>query len=478
MFEQGIFPRDLKTSIIHPIYKSGDKEDINNYRPISVLPVISKIMEKLINRRLLDFLNTFNVLSKNQYGFRTGISTENAISDLTRNITKLLDNQKKALCIFLDLKKAFDTVSIPTLLYKLNKIGIRGNFLSLLTDFLQERSQMVKLDDCTYSNVNISKGYGVPQGSVLGPTLFLIYINDLTNLKLNNGCVFSYADDTALLFQGDNWPKVFDVAEIGLSKVMHWLNLNLLSLNMTKTNYMTFSIRDSMQPDNNLKISAHTCNKKNILNRCNCYKLERVNQTKYLGVILDKNLSWYPQLKVVANRSRKFIWLFKHLRGIADKELVIHIYMSLVQPLLSYCITIWGGTYKTTFINIERAQRLILKIMLRKRRLFSTNSLYQEANVLTVRQIYILQCILNVHKNNSFDPNLINKRKINTAVRVNVPKTVFARRQFSTQSILLFNKLNRTLNLISLPYFACKKKITTWLKLQNYEFVENLLANL
>lgn len=477
IFDQGIFPRDLKRSIIHPIYKSGDRGDINNYRPISVLPVVSKIMEKLINSRLLGFLNTFGILSKNQYGFRTGINTESAISDLTRNITTHLDNRKKALCIFLDLKKAFDTVSIPTLLYKLNRIGIRGTFLTLLTDYLQDRSNIVKLDNYSYSDVNNSNNYGVPQGSVLGPTLFLIYINDLTNLKLANGCVFSYADDTALLFHGDSWPKVFAVAETGLTKVMDWLNLNLLSLNMTKTNYITFSIRDSTQPDSDFTITAHTCNK-NVLNSCNCYKLERVNHTKYLGVILDKNLSWYPQLDVVANRARKFIWLFKHLREIADKELIIYIYMSLVQSLLLYCIPIWGGTYKTTFINIERVQRLILKVILRKKRLFGTNLLYKEANVLTVRQLYVLQCILYVHKNYSFNPKLLNKRKVNTVVRVDATKTKFARKQFSAQSVLLYNKINRTLNLISLPYFACKKKVTTWLKLQSYEDIENLLAGL
>lgn len=477
IIEQGIFPRDLKRSIIHPIYKGGDRGDINNYRPISVLPVISKIMEKLINSRLLGFLNTFSILSKNQYGFRTGISTENAISDLTRNVTTHLDNKKKALCIFLDLKKAFDTVSIPTLLYKLNRIGIRDNFLALLTDYLQDRTQIVKLDKNTYSNVNISNNYGVPQGSVLGPTLFLIYINDLTNLKLVNGCVFSYADDTALLFHGDNWPEVFAMAETGLAKVMGWLNMNLLSLNMSKTNYITFSIRDSMQPVNNLTISAHTCKRSVDPSKCNCFKIERVNNTKYLGVILDKNLSWYPQLDMVANRARKLIWLFKHLREIADRKLIIYIYTSLVQSLLLYCIIIWGGTYKTTFINIERVQRLILKVMLRKKRLFSTNLLYKEANVLTIRKLYIQQCILNVHKNYSFNPQLLSKRKVNTVVRVKATKTAFAQKQFSAQSVFLYNKINRILNIFSLTHYTCKKKVTTWLKLQSYETIENLLSN-
>lgn len=119
------------------------------------------------------------------------------------------------MCIFLDLKKAFDTVSVSTLISKLYKIGIRGSFLTLISDYLHARTQRVKLDDKTISKDVSTSEYGVPQGSVLGPTLFLIYINDLTNLKLLNGRVFSYADDTALLFHDDNWNDVFKKAEIG-----------------------------------------------------------------------------------------------------------------------------------------------------------------------------------------------------------------------------------------------------------------------
>jgi hypothetical protein len=477
ILEQGIFPRNLKRSIIHPVYKSGDRGDINNYRPISVLPIFAKIIEKLINSRLISYLNRFDILSKNQYGFRTGISTEDAILDLTRNITSHLDSKKKALCIFLDLKKAFDTVSIPTLILKLNRIGIRGNFLALLSDYLQDRSQVVKLDNDTFSNVTKTNNYGVPQGSVLGPTLFLIYINDLTNLILTKGCVFSYADDTAILFHGDNWSEVFNTAESGLVKVMHWLKLNLLSLNMSKTNYITFSIRAGSQPETNLCITAHSCQNTDTSNACNCQIIERVNHTKYLGVIVDRNLSWYQQLEAVANRARKLIWLFKHLRDIVDRDLIIYVYKSLVQSILLYCIVIWGGTYKTKFINIERAQRLILKVMLRKKRLYGTSLLYQETGVMTVRQLYIQQCILKKHKNNVFDPKLLRKRKVNIAIPVKATKTLFAQKQFSNQSAILYNKVNKIINIFSLPYLTCKKKVSLWLKLLSYETIEDMVSN-
>lgn len=475
VFQQGIFPQLLKRSIIHPIYKSGDRDDISNYRPISVLPVISKIMEKLINNRIINYLNAFNILSNSQYGFRQGKSTEDAILELTKNITNSIDNKRKTLCIFLDLKKAFDTVSVPILLRKLEKVGIRGSFFNLIADYLNNRSQRVKLDQNTFSSDLLSTGYGVPQGSVLGPTLFLIYINDLTDLKLANGQVISYADDTALLFQDIDWPRVFDKAERGLRVVNTWLNTNSLALNTSKTNYITFSIYDSMQPDAHLTLTSHNC-LYNPNQQCSCPKIERVASTKYLGVIIDRNLSWYPQLDAVANRARKLIWLFKYLRKISDKQLITYIYTTLVQSILLYCIVIWGGTFKTNFISIERAQRTILKVMLKKNRRYRTAHLYHDADVLTVRKLYILQCLLITHKNTTIDLNILQKRNAYSVIKPKTVRTNFASKQFSAQSVNLYNKVNRILNIYSLTYRECKRTLTIWLKSLTYEEIENLLS--
>lgn len=477
-FQQGIFPRELKRSIIHPIFKSGDKGDIGNYRPISVLPVLSKILEKLINYRLTNFLNSFNLLSKSQYGFRSGISTEDAILDLTTNLTQHLEDKNKTLCIFLDLKKAFDTVSVPILIRKIEKLGIRGLFLSLVTNYLRERTQRVKLSDHLFSPDENTLDYGVPQGSVLGPTLFLMYINDLTNIQLSNGKVFSYADDTALLFHGKTWQEAYQLAETGLQKVIQWLNLNTLSLNTSKTNYIPFSIIDSLQPKINLKITAHFCQNKDSIKSCDCQSLEKVDSTKYLGVIIDKNLSWHPQLELVASRARKLIWIFKYLRDITDLQLITYIYKTLVQSILLYCLTIWGGTHKSKFISIERAQRHILKVMLRKKKRFCTNKLYGEANVLTVRQLYILQCTLKTHKTLAFDQNIVNKRTRRSVIVSGKTRTVFASKQYSVQSIKIYNTVNKKINIYTMSYQQCKKKLTTWLKSLTYQQTEDLLISM
>lgn len=199
-----------------------------------MLPVIAKILGKLLNIRLLKYLNKHNILSKSQFGFFQGKSTEDAVTALSSLVTECLDKHKKCMTVFLDLKKAFDTVSLPILVHKLEKIGIRGTALNLFNDYLSDKKQKVKLNSHICGDAMIS--YGVPQGSVLGPSLFLIYINDLCNMSVENASIFTYADDTAIVFSGESWDTVKASAEIGLERIGKWLKYNYLTLNTAKTN--------------------------------------------------------------------------------------------------------------------------------------------------------------------------------------------------------------------------------------------------
>lgn len=482
-FKQGVFPNSLKQSIITPVHKGGDIDDINNYRPISVLTAISKVLEKLLNLRLINYLNKYDLLSPSQYGFRQGKSTEDAVTALTSSIVDQIDKGKKSIAVFIDLKKAFDTVSIPILIKKLERIGIRGLPLNVFIDYLTNRRQKVRIDNYISQNNDVT--CGVPQGSVLGPTLFLIYINDLCNLCISDAKIFAYADDTAVVFSGTSWKNVTRSTEIGMSRVSEWLHINQLTLNTSKTNYICFRIRNNNQSKEDLSIKIHNCNSPSN-NKCNCPVINQVKYTKYLGIIVDEKLSWYPQLEQVANRIRKLIWIFKSLRHIisskvrltSGKSLINNIYIALAQSVLIYCISVWGGAVKTKFIIVERAQRALLKVIYFKNIRFPTEALYNECDLLSVRKLYILHSILKTHKIIELNKEVIgNRRRTKNVVLLPNANTKFASIQFNWQSAYIYNKINKELNIYNKSKYDCKILITNWLKKSSYDNIEVFIRN-
>lgn len=473
-FEKGQFPSIFKIALVTPIHKDGSKDDVGNYRPISVLSVMSKILEKLINNRLKKFLSDNDLISNNQYGFRNGISTEEAVLGLTREIGDHLDVGNKCVGVFLDLAKAFDTVSIPILLNKLLDHGIRGLPHDLLSDYLTNREQQVKLDNFVSQPSIIS--YGVPQGSVLGPTLFLIYINDLCNYNLPNCKIYTYADDTALIFNATSWESLKSIVESGIHQIQNWLKFNLLTLNINKTKYMTFAIRKSSLPNNTFNITAHTCETPG-LNNCSCFNITKTCNIKYLGVIIDQHLTWRQHIISITDRMRKLMWVFKKLRHVANEKVLITTYKALAQSVLSYCIPVWGGAAKTHLITLERAQRALLKIMFFKQIRFSTFDLHNFYKILTTRQIYILSVILLTHRQLTYiSPNLLPRRRSNTSIcRMSQCKTKFKQKQFTAQSSSLYNKFNTRLNIYPLTSSNLKRLLTQTLLTFDYDKTETFI---
>lgn len=471
----GVFPQVFKTAIIHPIHKAGARDCVNNYRPISVLSALSKVCEKVINKRLISFLEKEHVLSSNQYGFRSGSSTTQAVSNITNLIAKHLDKKEKCVGIFLDLAKAFDTVSAPLLINKMENIGIRGVALSLFKSYMSQRSQRVKIGETTSSDLPVT--FGVPQGSVLGPSLFLIYINDLCRLHLTNCQIFSFADDTALVFHGTSWEEARLKAEKGLQTTMIWLRKNVLTLNTDKTKYLTFGISSALLPDTSFSIQAHTCsNSIETQPSCQCAILTRSTTVKYLGVLLDHCLSWKSHLKMIAARTRKLIYVFKTLRHVADTQLLKVVYYSLAQSILSYCIGVWGGAKKSHLILLERAQRALLKVMTFKSFRYPTTKLYTLCDVLTIRQLFILDTILNQHSNMIYDPSLNTTRRMDRVCKTPTYRTSFIKKYNCFLGPFLYNKINKTLGIYLLSKHDCKMKLTVWLKTQNYEDTEKLFT--
>lgn len=471
-FNKGIFPSLLKESLVTPIFKNGDEADVNNYRPISVLPSISKILEKLINKRLLNYIDKYDIFSKSQFGFRRGMSTEDAVAELTSVVAEGLDSKRKCLAVFLDLKKAFDTVSHSILLQKLEYLGVRGIPLELLKSYVNGRTQRVKLGKTVSELDGIN--CGVPQGSVLGPTLFLIYINDLCNMNIPHTKILSYADDTAVVFTGESWDDVKSQAEHGLSRIAEWLNLNLLTLNTTKTNFMCFSIQDKYQPDSSFQIKIHLCDCTSNLN-CTCPIINKVQKTKYLGVMIDQKLNWHSHIDLVSSRLRKLIWIFKDLRHIVDKKLLNEIYVALAQSIIVYCITLWGGALKTKFLEVERAQRALLKVMYFKKRRFPTQSLYLYADLLSVRKLYVICAVLKKHKSLGFFPDQEMRRRKDKVVQIPFVHTRFAQNQFSHLAPQIYNKINKKLNIYSMTLRDCKSELIKWLKCLDYNEIETFI---
>lgn len=398
IFLTGIVPSHFKESVIVPVYKTGEETKINNYRPITLINNIAKIFEKCLKKRLVNYLEQFNLLSHNQFGFRAKKNAEGAIHQVINFINNKLNENKKCVAIFLDLAKAFDTVSHQILTDRMQSIGIRGIPLNILTNYLHNRKQYVKIKD-TLSQPLITK-LGVPQGTVLGPILFLIYINSLYLINNFDGNIVSFADDTVLLFSEDSWELAIRKASIGLSTVRMWLDKNLLSLNYQKTNYIAFSTTSVGDCQiNNIKIHDNLCINGNYLN-CICNEtIKLVDDIKYLGVVVDKHLRWGKHIKHITTKIRSLIPVFYQLRNIFKQKELTAIYKALVESLLRYSVINWGGLYDNALKMLKVSQNYIVRVIFKKDKRYNTDLLYNDTNLLNVKMIYIIQSINFIHFN-------------------------------------------------------------------------------
>ena len=337
--ETGIFPDNFKIGKVIPIYKSGEKNKFSNYRPISVLPTFSKILEKLFNNRLLNFIDKHNILYPGQFGFRKNMATSHALFHFTEQILNEMEEKKFTIGIFIDLKKAFDTIDHKILLDKLNAYGVRGIAGKWLTSYLSNRKQFVNVHNVCSDLLDIS--CGIPQGSILGPTLFLLYINDLCNassiLKFT-----LFADDTNLYFSGLNLHHLCNIVNDELENVNIWFKVNKLTLNPSKTKYIIFSNKNIIEPTNLI---------------INQFQIERVNKIKFLGIFIDEKLNWKSHVTYVQNKVAKIIGIFNKVKFILNTTTLFKLYNALILPFLSYCCEVWGNTYKSTLSHLFVLQK-------------------------------------------------------------------------------------------------------------------------
>lgn len=340
----------------------------------------------------------------------------------------------------MDLARAFDTVPHKQLLNVLEHSGIRGTALSVFEGYLTDRHQHTKINK-TISSPEIIKS-GVPQGTILGPILFITYINSLLNMNLG-GIAISYADDMALIFEGQTWIETKQKVMLGVNQVKYWLETFKLSLNLQKTNYIAFSPTNKNRPDfDNINITEDD-------------SITSSEKTKYLGIVIDQHLKWHHHINYVVTRIRKLVYKFYILREILNGKLTELIYKALIESLLRYGITAWGGTYKTNLKPLQTVQNYVLKVILKKNKLYPTEHLYTE-KLLNIRQLYILSTCNFMYKKEKTPISIHHKHNTRNKTNKNV---IIPKSQKTLSLKFLHNLASRFYNLLPVAIKNIKQQL-------------------
>jgi hypothetical protein len=338
-FEHGIFPQALKTARVVPIYKGGTKTDVANYRPISLLASFSKIYEKLMHKRVVEFMEMNGSLHEYQYGFRAGRSCEHALLQAQTHILDSLSKKQISLLLLIDFSKAFDMVEHTILLDKLRHYGIRGTAYKWFESYLENREQFVSVSGKDSKKTAIK--FGVPQGSILGPLLFVIYINDIPGIY-NIAKFILYADDANIIISG---VSMLDISEKfhELSRVLvKWVDCNGLALNLKKTNYMIFS-KHRIGDISDAKIAGT--------------KIDRKTEARFLGVIVDDKLNWSSHIKAVRSKMCRYVGVMYKIKYLLPVQARLQIYHSFVQSHLNFCSLVWGFACKSKIDSLFACQK-------------------------------------------------------------------------------------------------------------------------
>lgn len=375
---EGILPGSLKISKVIPIHKRGEASDVANYRQIAISGVFAKVFETVVSDRLVDFLTKYRVLNEFQYGFRKGLSTESATAALVQYVMDKLECGLVLVFMF-DLSHAFDTLEPRFLKVKLHALGIRGPINDWLVSYLTRRTIVVEIEGNYSSPHNIS--VGTPQGGVLGPLLFTIFVNDMPN-HVTAGKLFAYADDTALVVTGSTREELETNSEQVLSQFDEWCRVNKLTINYSKTKCVEFRLRVEQGADPcRFPFGGEI--------------IETVQQVKYLGTWIDSQLNWSKDIDETVKKLNSAFYVIRNLKRYLNPRSLITVYYGIVQSHLTYNVLLWGraSDLDRVFVAQKRIIRLMFGLDFRE----SCQGTFREKQIMTVVCLYIYKALARMH---------------------------------------------------------------------------------
>lgn len=388
--EEGVVPSAMKTALVKPIYKQGKVNVFSNYRPIAILSSVEKILETYVSIHVKKYLNSNHIINKKQYGFQKGRGTINLLQNFADHVYAKLNTNKIILVLFIDFTKAFDMINHKILLQTLEGIGFRGKILKWFENYLDNRSMKVKVFNETSNETKVK--YGVPQGSILGPLLYTLYVNNVFEC-IKNCMTYMFADDTALLSVNNNIDEAQHKLQQDYNNLLIWSHDNGLIVNEKKTKVMC--ITTSKRNIIGVNIISHTVNclhmgeYKNSI--CNCPKIKEVKEMKYLGVIMDSRFLWSSHVEQICKSLRGCLSQFYRLKYCVSLEILLETYYALVNSIIRYGLQLYGNCAATQLKKVEVLHKQIIKIIATKKcreEIMENLDRYKSLNILPVNQLF------------------------------------------------------------------------------------------
>ena len=449
----GQLPHEFKVAKIVPIHKGGSYEP-ENFRPISLLPSLSKILEKAVHQQLYCYLNDNGLLSDRQSGFRPLHSTSTCLTEIVDFLLDNMNSKQLTGSIFLDLRKAFDVIPLNLILEKMKYYGIRHSELEWFTSYLMNRQQCVSIQGTNSTFLEVKSG--VPQGSILGPLIFCLYINDMCKLPFHSNTKISlYADDTAIFNADQNLPSIQCNLQQDFDLLKNWLLINRMYLHPQKTKVMIFGSKRKL---NNQSVSI----------KFKDTELENVDNIKYLGVILDSQLNWSYYISYLSNKISRSIGCIRRIKYVLSSKQLTNLYHALILSYIDYCCTAWGNCSNTNLNKIQKLQNRYARLVLNTDYTSSQCSMLTTLNWQSVEQrIKYHKCLLVYKIQNNLSPNYLKplsvtrlvpyntRYAVNSRLSIPYPRTEFKKRSFSYTANYLFNNCPSLFKIVK-PYKVLK----------------------